>query len=226
VQQLDLSKSASAFGFGFSLGLLFDINQNFTLGASYKSKQAFSDLEYNLAHGDVTLPTPQSPQPVQFPAGKYKVELDYPQQLAAGIAFKQSKSLAISADIKWINWKDTLDELKIKGPGGDFALPTSWDDQIVYALGVNWGVSPTVNLRAGFNYADAPIEDKDVDNNLILPAVVTTHYTIGGDYAFNKNWQLGAHFMYVPKESLKSPDTLTEINMEQTSFGLNIGYLF
>jgi long-chain fatty acid transport protein len=220
VEQLDLSKSASAFGFGFAAGILFDVNKNFTLGASYKSKQLFSDLEYNLAQGDVTL------QGTQFPAGKYKVELDYPQQFAAGLAFSQSKGFSVSADVKWINWKDTLDELKIKGPGGDFALATSWDDQIVFALGVNWGVTPTVNLRAGFNYADAPIEDKDVDNNLILPAVVTTHYTLGGDYAFNKNWQLGAHFMYVPKESLKSPNSQIEINMEQTSFGLNIGYIF
>lgn len=223
VQQLDLSKGASAFGFGFAAGLLFDVSKSFTIGASYKSKQLFDDLEYNLARGDIDF-TAQGGGPL--PAGKYKLELDYPQQFAAGLAFRPNANITVSADVKWINWKDTLDELKIKGPGGDFALPTSWDDQIVYALGVNWGVSRNVNLRAGFNYADAPIEDKDVDNNLILPAVVTTHYTVGGDYAFNKYWQLGAHFMYVPKESLKSPDTQTEISMEQTSFGLNLGYLF
>ncbi|WP_455203491.1 OmpP1/FadL family transporter, partial [Kaarinaea lacus] len=182
----------------------------------------FSDLEYNLAQGDIDF-TARGGGPL--PAGKYKVELDYPQQLAAGLAFKPNKSFSLSADLKWINWKDTLDKLKISGPAS-IELDTSWDDQVVFALGVGWGVTPDFNLRAGFNYGEAPIEEKDVDNNYILPAVVTTHVTLGGDYAFNKNWQLGAHIMYVPEESLKSPDTGIEIKMDQTSFGLNIGYLF
>jgi len=228
VQQLDLSKGASAFGYGFSLGVLWDVSDNIALGASYKSRQEFPDLEYNLGQGDISLGG------TAFPAGKYKVALDYPQQFAGGVAFGIGQSFKLSADVKYINWKDTLEELKIKGPAGTIALPTNWRDQTIYALGAAWAVTPALNLRAGFNYAEAPIKEEDVGNNLILPAVVTTHYTFGGDYAFNNRWQLGFHVMVVPEEKLTAPLTADPndpnkgqtIKMDQTSFGLNIGYMF
>ena len=49
----DLARSANAFGFGLTLGLLYDLGDSITLGFSYKSKQHFSDLEYNLREGDI-----------------------------------------------------------------------------------------------------------------------------------------------------------------------------
>ena len=53
LNNFDLSRGASAFGFGLSVGMLYDFNERITFGASYKSKQFFSDLEYQktMAHG-------------------------------------------------------------------------------------------------------------------------------------------------------------------------------
>jgi long-chain fatty acid transport protein len=223
LQQIDLSRSASSFGLGLSLGVLYDPIPAMTLGFSYKSKQNFSDLEYQLAAGDITL----NGNP--FPAGTYTLDLDYPQQAAVGIAYRAGNKLTLSGDIKWINWSDTMGQLVINGPGGSIPYNSGWDDQTVFAIGINYDINDMFTIRGGYNYAESPIGPEDVANNLILPAVVESHYTIGGDYRINAHWDLAFHYMYVPENTVTSTDPQlpgAEISLSETSFGLNIGYRF
>ena len=168
----------------------------------------------------------------ELPAGQYSLEMDYPQQLAAGLAFDVNDKVTVSADVKWINWEDTMEELKISTPisGLTLPFPAGWEDQLVFAVGVQWDVNEKWNLRAGYNYAESPIDEDDVVNNFILPAVVEQHFTFGGDVKLDKHWDLGFHAMYVPEETLKASATTdapgAEISMDQTSFGINLGYRF
>jgi long-chain fatty acid transport protein len=84
-------------------------------------------------------------------------------------------------------------------------------------------------IRGGYNYAESPIGPEDVANNLILPAVVESHYTIGGDYRINDHWELAFHYMYVPENTVTSTDPQlpgAKISLSETSLGLNIGYRF
>ena len=225
INQVDFSRSASSFGLGFSLGLLYDPVPSITLGFSYKSKQNFSDLEYQLAAGDITnMGTP-------LPAGTYTLDLDYPQQAAVGIAYRASNKLTLSGDIKWINWSDTMGSLTISGPVGSFPYTPGWDDQTVFAIGINYDINEKFTIRGGYNYAESPIGPEDVANNLILPAVVESHYTIGGDYRINNHWELAFHYMYVPENTVTADASAgmmqgTKISLSETSVGLNIGYRF
>jgi long-chain fatty acid transport protein len=237
VVNFDLARGAQAFGYGLSVGILFDVSEQLTLGASYKSKQLFPEMEYQLGFGDiqnVATPTgtPLSNCPVVgsnqiCPAGRYELDLDYPQQIAAGLAYEFGPRWSVSADLKWIEWSDTLNEIVISGPNGTrVLLPAGWDDQVVYAVGVEFSPSDRLSLRAGYNYSESPIGDEDVDNNYILPGVVESHYTLGADYALNNRWALGFHYMYAPEVTFKSPVTNAEIGLSEQSVGVNIGYNF
>ena len=93
----DLSRSANAFGFGLSFGLLYDIGDSVTIGAAYKSKQHFSDLEYNLGEGDIDLTLLGGPV---YPGGTYVLDLDFPQQASIGIAFRAGERWTLSTDLK------------------------------------------------------------------------------------------------------------------------------
>lgn len=145
-----------------------------------------------------------------------------------------SEDLTVSADIKWINWSDTMDKLAVKGPNGtQRTMDPGWDDQTVFALGANWGVSDGIEVRAGYNYAKSPIQDEDVARNLILPAVVESHYTVGAGFDLAGGWELDAHYMYVPEKTFTAPNDQTsmmdngqEIGLSETSFGINLGYRF
>ncbi|TDY00570.1 OmpP1/FadL family transporter [Thiohalophilus thiocyanatoxydans] len=216
----DLGRGASGFGLGMGIGILYDVNDQLTLGFNYKSKQFFDPMEYQLAEGDISV------KGDDFPAGTYKLDLDYPQQAAIGLAYRATRSLTVSTDIKWLNWSDTMDKLSVKGPGeAEFAMDPGWDDQIVYALGVAYDASERVTLRAGYNYAESPFGEDEVGNNLLLPAIVETHYTVGMNVALNNHWDLGWHYMLVPEKTLTGPNN-TKISLSEQSMGFNIGYRF
>lgn len=238
-QEFDLSRGASAFGFGISLGALYEVTPELMVGASYKSKQSFSDLEYQLSANDIYNVPDGENGAVASKSGTYKLGMDFPQQAALGISYTPLSQMTVSADVKWINWSDTMDELEVKGDyvgvnddgtytGSDSSnnavLEPNWDDQIVYALGVDYQFNKALSVRAGYNYAESPIGSNDVSANLLLPAVVESHFTAGATYAFNNRWELSGHYMYVPENSV-SNDT-TEISLSETSAGFNIGYRF
>jgi len=228
INNFDLSRGASAFGFGLSLGILYDFNDLVTLGASYKSKQFFTDLEYQLAYGDIDMSAFGGGP---LPAGTYKLDLDFPQQAAVGIAVHVTNAFTVAADVKWINWSDTMETLAVAGPEGiQVPMDPGWDDQVVFAMGLAYRVNDRFNLRAGFNYGESPIDEQSAANNLILPAVVETHYTVGVDYRLDDHWDIGCHYMYVPENSVTAgPDTSApgvQISLSEQSFGINLGYRF
>ncbi len=223
----DLGRSASQFGFGLGLGFLYDLTGSFTVAASYKSRQSFSDFEFNLAHGDITDPAMGA-----LPGGKYSLELDAPQQASFGLAFRPACNWVVSADVKWIDWSSTMDKLTVNGPM-DIAVPMDpgWDDQTVFAVGTGVKVTPKLNLRAGFNYAKRPFDEGQVSHNLILPAIVETHFAFGGDYLISPNWLLGLHYMAAPERTLTAPVDDPQapgatIALKESSIGMNFGYRF
>ncbi|MBT8055761.1 MAG: outer membrane protein transport protein [Gammaproteobacteria bacterium] len=219
----DLGRSANAFGYGLSFGLLYDIGDAVTLGATYKSKQRFADLEYNLGQGDIDLTLVGGPV---YPGGRYILDLDFPQQAAIGIAFRPGERWTLSADLKWIEWSDTMNELSVEGPDGfDFAMDPGWDDQTVIALGVEFKATENLDLRAGFNYAESPIDETNAANNLILPGIVEEHYTFGLEYRF-EHWDLGFHYMYAPANKITAVNGFpgTQISLKEQSVGINLGY--
>jgi len=110
-------------------------------------------------------------------------------------------------------------------------MDPGWEDQTIYALGVSYAFNEKVNIRAGYNYASAPFDAKKVSSNLILPALVESHYTLGADYRINKHWDVGFHYMYAPKKTETAPsnDPMapgTSTSLTESSFGANIGYRF
>ena len=259
LSNFQLGRTANAFGYGFTLGALYEINDMVTVGANYKSKQSFGDLEYQLRAGDIYgMPSGEGSQ-VASQDGTYKLGLDFPQQFALGVKVNPVETVTVAADVKWINWSDTMDELAVEGdfnavnPDGSVggatdanaAMDPGWDDQTVYALGVDWAVNNDLNLRAGYNYAEAPIEEGDVFANLLLPAMTESHMTLGATYQFNDRWEASFAYMKafknsvtgkgdVPQSYQKDPqgndlfgtDSNAEIDLEETSYSVNLGYRF
>ena len=235
----NLSRTAQAFGYGISLGVLFDINDKLTVGATYKTKQEFSDLKYQLSYGDISdltgnLPITGCPNvatafgpKATCPAGTYTLNLDFPAMYTLGAAYQINKFTSVSIDVKQIEWSSTLKSLDIVGPNGELiSLPAGWDDQTIIALGVEVAVNYALKLRAGYNQADAPFKESSTDSNYILPAVTQTHFAFGADYRLNKYWEIGMHASKALDETYTSATTGAKIGLGITTFGINLGYLF
>ena len=248
---LDLGRPTSQLGYGASVGVLYDPTPWLTVGASYTSKQSFAAGEYRV--GDFGVFGVNGGMGL---AGTYELDLDYPQQAAVGVAVRPHDMVLVTADVKWINWSDTHDKVELKGPAnsfdadGDFLnggetnktdLDFGWEDQWVYALGVQVVPMEQLKVRAGYNYSKAPIDEKDVFNNLIFPALVEQHLAIGFDYMFGPHWGLGLTYMKAFKETEKGQNDIplgfrpafggnansnAKISLEEDSVGVQLTYVF
>jgi len=244
--KFDLGRPTSQMGFGATVGVLYDPTDMITLGAMYSTKQYFSESEFRVGTGDVSNFMGATGQ-----AGTYKMDLDFPQQFAVGIAVKPTERLIVDFDVKWINWESTHDKVKFTGPSNSFMtssmmmtdsvdLEFGWENQWVYALGTRYKATDKLTLSAGFNYAKSPIDEADVFNNLVFPAVVEKHLALGFDYAFD-NWGFGMTFMKafekkltgegdVPTDMQKmtmfDANSGIEIGLEEESLGFQISYRF
>ena len=239
---LDLGRPTSQLGYGASIGALYNLNPMITLGASYTSQQNFADAKFRVGDNDVL-----AYNGATGTAGVYKLDLDYPQQAAIGIAVSPNDRLLVDFDIKWIDWSSTHDSVNLSGPTGSFnggaasetELPFGWEDQTIYALGVQWLATDSFTIRVGYNYAKAPIDEADVLNNLVFPALVEQHVAIGFDKQLGEHWGVGGTYMKAFQESVTgvndtggfapllggSLSSGATITLEETSVGLLLYYL-
>jgi long-chain fatty acid transport protein len=200
------------FGFGATLGAIYHINDAFQLGVSWISKTSMNDHEFNTANGKVTL------------------DMDVAQQLALGLAYKPTSGLLVEADIKWINFSDTMDTVDMVTPAGTNALKFGWDDQIVYSLGVQKQMSDKTELRFGVNYGASPIEEEDVDNNLGSVAIPELHLSLGATRQLSKRASGSISYTHAFENELTSsnstPAGTNTIKISQNILYFQIGYQY
>lgn len=244
---LDLGRPTNQLGFGGSVGLIYDINKELSVGATYISRQYFEGAQYRVGDGDVSLFNGATGED-----GLYDLYLDFPQQAAVGLSYKPFEPLLIAFDVKWIDWSSTHSEVKLKGPEDSFMesdgsltneteLKFGWEDQWVYALGVQYAATKDLRFRVGYNYAEAPINKKDVFNNLIFPAIVEHHASVGFDYRFDEHWGVAISYMKAFKKTLEGDNDVSQdmqdvtiftsdsgsiISLEEDSLSMQLTYMF
>ncbi|MFA5216347.1 OmpP1/FadL family transporter [Sulfuricurvum sp.] len=183
---------AQDFGVGYNLGVAYETS-GVTVGASYKSA---INMKY-----DGQLSNASKDFGLNNGAG-LSDNLQQPAEIGVGASYKMDQH-TFAADYKKIKWSSANGYKDFK-----------WDDQNVYMIGYqfsqdNWA------LRAGYNYAKSPITAQPAANmmtpgnydgaalntlNLLgFPAIIQTHYTVGGSYSFTKATSFDLAYVYSPK---------------------------
>ena len=208
------------FGFGATFGAIYHISDELQLGASWITKTNMSEHEFNTTDG------------------KFTMDMDVPQQLTLGLAYRSTSGLLVEADIKWINFSDTMDSVAIGQPAGyvppslpfDGVPPVlnfGWDDQIVYSLGVQKQVNDKTDIRFGVNYGESPIEEEDVDNNIGSLAVPELHLSLGATRQLSKKVSGSLSFTHAfENEVVSNTGSGNKISIEQNIFYAQVAYQF
>lgn len=174
-------------------------------------------------------------------------DFDIPENYGMGIAFKPVKNLVIAADVLRINYSKvasvgnpgmstplgTGGVPSIADPskelGNDDGMGFGWKDQTVYKFGVQYGVNNRLQLRAGYNYGASPIPDNMVTFNLLAPATVERHYSLGFTYKANENLEVTGAYMYAASNSQSACGqnivNCASFNMHQNMFGMTFGWV-
>ena len=179
-----------AMGWGVRIGWIGEINDKVTLGATFASRVYMSEFDkYNQLFAE-------------------QGDFDIPANFAVGIAVKATPKLTVAFDIQEILYGD-VNSIANTGPaltgaaigagsgnlGTDNGLGFGWEDQTVYKLGVEYVRDAKWTYRAGINYGSSPIPDTELAFNIIAPAVVEKHLTLGFTYKQAKNAELTFAYM-------------------------------
>jgi long-chain fatty acid transport protein len=202
------------FGWGVSAGLIYKLNDQWQLGANWSSKQNMNEYKWNTT------------------AGKFTMNMDAPQTLAFGVAWKPQPGLLIEADIKEIWYADVLDSVTIGRPAGykgpiPAAMNFGWSNQTVFAIAVQKDIGDKTQIRVGFNYGKSPIGQEDVNNNIGSLAVVEKHLSLGVSRKFSE--KVTGSFSYVRafnNSVTSSVAPFNTIELEQNLFNMQISYQY
>jgi long-chain fatty acid transport protein len=220
--------AATGDGVAAKIGATYKVSSDFSVGATYHSKTALSDLRTTGNGAAISA----AGVPGVVGNGTITVRnFQWPATYGAGAAWNATKDLMIVADIKLIEWKDVMKSFKLSYDGGifgaptgiDFALPQNWKNQTVYELGVGYKVAEPLTVRAGANLSRNPIPDTYL--NPLFPATIKDHYMVGLGFMLTKAASLDASYTYAPKVHDTTPQGIT-VSHFQTNAQVMYSYRF
>ena len=222
---IDSLDVANAYGVGFDLGVVYKINDIFQVGLVYKSKRWMQKLSWNTTPGNGLM----------IRGDKVKMRLNMPQQVALGLNIRPMEPLRIEFDVRWINYHNVMNNVDVSGLAID-SWPFDWKNQWVYAVGVEYKAAKSLTLRAGFNYGKSPVRSGDLNANIVSPAIVETHATVGLTYNLTKNFEISLAYVHAFSNTETHKNTSmqdqmmygseTKIKMHQDTFAAEISYVF
>ncbi|WP_198264715.1 OmpP1/FadL family transporter [sulfur-oxidizing endosymbiont of Gigantopelta aegis] len=216
-----------AFGLGFNTGIQWNINDQFSVAASYYSK-------IKLTHDKYT--------------GLFADEGDF--SLAPitniGMTYKPNRTSALSFDVQWIQYSQipapgNKFEYLFRDPSEDNPLPIvplgnkdgagfGFEDSIVYKVGYQFKMAslPKYIWRVGYAYQDQIIPKNGTLFPMLAPATITEHFTAGMSHQFSENIDLNMNFLYSPKETVKGEGISegVDIWLEEYALEFGLGYKY
>jgi long-chain fatty acid transport protein len=213
----------NSYGAGLRFGWIGQISDAVTLGATYQTKTYASKFD------------------------KYKGlfaeggDIDIPANYGVGIAVKATPALTIAADAQRILYSDvdSIGNLSLSNLFAGNALGSSkgpgfgWRDVTVLKVGAQYAYSNTLTLRAGYNHSSQPVRSSETLFNILAPAVVQDHLTLGATYTLPNKSELSFFFAHAFENKVRGNNSIpaapfgggeADLRMNQNSLGIAYGW--
>lgn len=208
----------SAFGGGFRLGWLNQVNSRFSVGATYQSRTWMSNLSKY--------------------SGLFAQQgaFDIPANFAGGIAVRPLSKTTVAFDVERILYGGVR---SIADSGSSPALLGSengpgfgWHDVTVPKVGVDYALTRSLILRAGYNHSGAPFGASETFFNLLAPGIVQSHVTGGATVALGKGRELNFAYMHAFNATVNGVNSISpmagggnaNLRMYEDSVGISFGW--
>jgi len=166
-----------AFGGGFKVGVIWDINEHFTLGGTYNSRVWFQGFDN---YRDLL-----SGRPVDTPAN-----------FQFGVVWHATPELDIAVDGRYIAYSHVQVIGQTPESGG-----FGWHDVRALLVGAQYKMSDKLTLRLGYTLNSSPIDTKNTFANTLLPAITRNKIAIGAAYDFSEKWEASIGLDHMWKRS-------------------------
>jgi long-chain fatty acid transport protein len=183
-----------SWGYGVRVGWLGQLTDRLSAGASAQSRlymKEFDDYRGLFAE---------------------QGDFDVPPTITAGLSFAATPAVTLVADWQRIFYK----RVKAVGNpnnvaigtlgtrlGDDDGLGFGWRDIDIFKLGVQWQYDPKLTLRAGVSHADQLFDNGEALFNILAPATVRTHASLGMTYKVDKDSSISLAYTRAFEEKIR-----------------------
>jgi len=179
------------WGAGFQLGLYYAL-QDWQFGSSFKSPQWFEPFRFdsvNAAGGPRTI----------------KFDFDYPMILSEGIAYSGFENWLLTADLRYIDYRNT-EGFRDRGfDATGAARGLGWDSIWGVSAGAQYRLTDFLTLRAGYSYNENPIDNIETSFNVASPVIIEHTLYVGASYRVSDNLILSAAYAHAFQNSITGP---------------------
>ncbi|MEN8214683.1 MAG: outer membrane protein transport protein [Pseudomonadota bacterium] len=209
-----------SWGGGLRVGWLWQATDDLNIGASYQTRLWMTDFDDYAG---------------LFAEGG---GFDMPPVLDLGFAYDFNADWTLSVNYQhiWFEEIDTLgnpaDLLMVPGVpvlGTDDGLGFGWKDQDVIKVGLRWKYSPDLTLRAGYSHGTEVVPGNQALFNVLAPAVVQDHFTLGFSKKLNSDSDFHLSFMYAPEKKVhgQNPNTGPQTgHLYMSQWEVEVGWKF
>ncbi len=209
----------TSYGYGVRIGYMGEVLPDVLyVGASYQTKVYMSELDDYAG-----LLAEQG-------------DFDIPANWTIGISYKAVPAVIFAFDVQQIYYSDVnsianpmLPNLQTSLLGNDDGSGFGWDDMTVFKFGVQWQAINDLTLRAGYSYGEQPIPDTEMPFNILAPATIEHHLTLGLTKTVKENQDLTFSLMHGFSNSISGANTLEvpgaqTIELKMSQWEATVGY--
>jgi len=171
---------------------------------------------------------------------------DIPETFGGGIAVKPLSGLRIAVDVQRILYSkvpavgNPIDSLFQGRPLGSSDGPGfGWRDINVYKVGVEYQLTPTFRVRAGYNRNTQPVAANQTFINVLAPGVVQDHYSVGASWMSSRHSEWSVYAVHAPRRNIDGVNSIppgfppaglgggnANVHLSENSVGFAYGYHF
>jgi long-chain fatty acid transport protein len=201
------------WGAGFQVGLLYELNDDWNVGFSYKSPVWQQKWDYNASFSNKS-------------ARQIGIQAQLPATYSWGIAYKGFPKALIDLDLRYMDYANTqlFGQRVVDGGLG-------WSGVFAVALGGQYALTDKLTLRSGFLFNTNPIPAPATLFNVQAPAITEFTLSMGASYAMSENVTLSFAWMHgfdnsIQGSILQIPGSSVRLTTQTDSIvaGLNVSF--
>jgi long-chain fatty acid transport protein len=197
-----LKYDASDVGFGYNLGVLFELSPQTRVGVTYvsqvdlnfKDEMRFKNLDGTLLGAALRASGLLDAQ--------LKIDMTIPAQLSVGAYQALTDNLALVGTVNWQNWSKFGQPEIAVADSSTVTASLGYKDTYHAGIGAYYRVAEPWLLMVGFGYDTSPTSSSS-ERSPVLPLGATFTYSAGVQYDWNKDFSVGAAYALIDAGSAK-----------------------
>ena len=191
-----LKYDASDVGYGYNLGVLFELSPQTRVGVTYvsqvdldfKDEMRFKNLDGTLLGAALRASGLLDAQ--------LKIDMTIPAQLSVGAYQALTDNLALVGTVNWQNWSKFGQPEIAVADSSTVTASLDYKDTYHAGIGAYYRVAEPWLLMVGFGYDTSPTSSSS-ERSPVLPLGATFTYSAGVQYDWNKDFSVGAAYALI-----------------------------